>query len=84
MIASLTPAYVVLIMKCSSYWHCSYEQRRNHLCCCPCNNGNQYMNVTITFFSNDYFCESGLSVNQAIVSHSNDTFPLGCSRMPGI
>ena len=26
---------------------------------CPCNNGSQYMNYTIPFVGNDYYCESG-------------------------
>ena len=29
---------------------------------CPCNNGSEYMNYTIPFVSNDYYCESGSNV----------------------
>ena len=30
---------------------------------CPCNNGSQYVNYTISFVGNDYYCESGTSSN---------------------
>ena len=48
-----------------------YEQGTNFLRC-PCNNGSQYMNVTIPFVGNDYYCESGLSINQGSVLYPND------------
>ena len=31
---------------------------------CPCNNGSQYMNYTIPFVGNDYYCESGHGVGE--------------------
>ena len=37
-----------------------YEQGTDHLCC-PCNSGSQYMNYTIPFVGNDYYCESGIN-----------------------
>ena len=48
-----------------------YEQGTN-LLRCPCNNGSEYMNVSIPFVGNDYYCESGLSINQGFVLYPND------------
>ena len=40
---------------------------------CPCNNGSQYMNYTIPFVSNDYYCESGRGVDEnGHILYSND------------
>ena len=39
---------------------------------CPCNNGSQYMNYTIPFVGNDYYCESGRGVDNGYVLYSND------------
>ena len=35
-----------------------YELGRGYYAC-PCNNGSRYMNYTIPFVGNDYYCESG-------------------------
>ena len=48
-----------------------YEQGTN-LLRCPCNNGSEYMNVGIPFVGNDYYCKSGLSINQGFVLYPND------------
>ena len=32
---------------------------------CPCNSGNPYMNYTIPFVGNDYYCESGRGVDES-------------------
>ena len=37
---------------------------------CPCNNGSQYMNYTISFVGNDYYCESGRE--SSYILYSND------------
>ena len=40
---------------------------------CPCNNGSQYMNYTIPFVGNDYYCESGRGVGESsYILYSND------------
>ena len=39
---------------------------------CPCNNGSQYMNYTIPFVGNDYYCESGRGVDNGYILYSND------------
>ena len=40
---------------------------------CPCNNGSPYMNYTIPFVGNDYYCESGRGVGESgWVLYSND------------
>ena len=40
---------------------------------CPCNNGSQYMNYTIPFVGNDYYCESERGVGESgWVLYSND------------
>ena len=40
---------------------------------CPCNNGSQYMNYTIPFVGNDYYCESGRGVDEnGHILYSND------------
>ena len=39
---------------------------------CPCNNGSPYMNYTIPFVGNDYYCESGTSTFSGSVLYSND------------
>ena len=40
---------------------------------CPCNNGSQYMNYTIPFVGNDYYCESGRDVGESgHILYSND------------
>ena len=40
---------------------------------CPCNNGSLYMNYTIPFVGNDYYCESGLRlVENQWVLYLND------------
>ena len=36
-----------------------YQEQRTYSGSCPCNNGSQYMNYTIPFVGNDYYCESG-------------------------
>ena len=39
----------------------------------PCNNGSQYMNYTIPFVGNDYYCESGRGVGESgYILYSND------------
>ena len=48
-----------------------YEQGTNHDNC-PCNNGSQYMNYTIPFVGNDYYCESGTSTYIYRKLYSND------------
>ena len=39
---------------------------------CPCNNGSQYMNYTIPFVGNDYYCESGRNTYTYNKLYSND------------
>ena len=39
---------------------------------CPCNNGSPYMNFTIPFVGNDYYCESGTSSYSGSTLYSND------------
>ena len=39
---------------------------------CPCNNGSQYMNYTIPFVGNDYYCESGTNNYIYRKLYSND------------
>ena len=36
-----------------------YQEQGTYSTNCPCNNGSQYMNYTIPFVGNDYYCESG-------------------------
>ena len=37
----------------------SYQEQGTRAYHCPCNNGSQYMNYTLPFVGNDYYCESG-------------------------
>ena len=39
---------------------------------CPCNNGSPYMNYTIPFVGNDYYCESGNNIYIYDKLYSND------------
>ena len=40
---------------------------------CPCNNGSPYMNYTMPFVGNDYYCESGRGVGESgYILYSND------------
>ena len=39
---------------------------------CPCNNGSPYMNYTIPFVGNDYYCESGTNTDNSYKLFSND------------
>ena len=40
---------------------------------CPCNNGSPYINFTIPFVGNDYYCESGRGVDEnGYILYSND------------
>ena len=49
-----------------------YEQGLYYLAC-PCNNGSQYINFTIPFVGNDYYCESGsYNINHGYVLFPND------------
>ena len=49
-----------------------YEQGTNSYSCL-CNNGSPYMNYTIPFVGNDYYCESGTSTgNYRYILYPND------------
>ena len=49
-----------------------YKEQGTNSYRCPCNNGSQYMNYTIPFVGNDYYCESGTSTYTYKKLYSND------------
>ena len=52
----------------------SYQEQGTRLYNCPCNNGSQYMNYTIPFVGNDYYCKSGTNNYIYWKCYPNDPF----------
>ena len=48
------------------------SEQETHRDNCPCNNGSEYMNYTIPFVGNDYYCESGNTYRDGWVFYPND------------